>query len=219
MATSVRVVPAILTDNPGTLETLLRQSESFTDYVQIDIMDGKFVPSHSVTWKDMLSVPTKLRWEVHLMVEHPDNQLEYFRKEGAQKAIFHYEATPSPKDVISLARRLGLEVGLAINPETPVSAFLPLVEEVDSILFLSVVPGFYGSKFIPEVLDKIVEFRATAPNKETGIDGGIKENNIARVARTGVDVIFVGSAIFLQPDPGACYRLLLSLAQRARQEG
>lgn len=216
MAKSVRVVPAILTDNPKTLETMIRQSETFTDYVQIDIMDGKFVPSRSVTWEHMASVPTKLAWEVHLMAEHPEDCLEGCKKAGAQKAIFHYEATSSPEKVISLARRLGLGVGLAVNPETPVPAILPLVAEIDSVLFLSVNPGFYGSKFIPEVLTKIVEFRRASPGVETGIDGGIKENNIVQIARSGVGIIFVGSAIFLQPEPGESYRRLLSLAQNSR---
>jgi ribulose-phosphate 3-epimerase len=84
---------------------------------------------------------------------------------------------------------------------------------VDSVLFLAVNPGFYGAKFIPEVLDKIVEFRKLYPKKETGIDGGVKESNIGEIARTGVDVIFIGSAIFLQPDPAGAYRRLTGLAQ------
>ncbi len=81
------------------------------------------------------------------------------------------------------------------------------------MLFLSVHPGFYGSKFLPEVLDKIVAFRSTNPNMEIGIDGGIKESNIALVARSGVDIIYVGSAIFLEPEPGESFRRLVALAQ------
>ncbi|GAH68191.1 unnamed protein product, partial [marine sediment metagenome] len=132
---------------------------------------------------------------------------------GAQKVVFHYEATSTPGKVISLARGLGLRVGLAINPETPISAILPLANEVDSVLFLSVNPGFCGSKFIPEVMDKIVEFRAACSDMEIGIDGGIKESNIAQIARTGVDVIYVGSAIFRQPKPGESFNRLTALVQ------
>jgi ribulose-phosphate 3-epimerase len=108
-----------------------------------------------------------------------------------------------------------MQAGIAINPETPISAIRPLVNQVDSVLFLSVNPGFYGAKFIPEVLDKIIEFRKIYPKKETGIDGGIKESNIAQAAKSGVDVICVGSAIFIQPDPAASYRHLTELAKAA----
>lgn len=148
------------------------------------------------------------------MVQRPEDYLEDFREAGAQKIVFHYEATPSPRDVISLARKLDLKVGLAVNPETPVAAIITLTSEVDSVLFLSVDPGFYGSQFIPEVLDKVVELRNARPGTEIGIDGGINENNIVQVAQAGVDVIYAGSAIFLQPQPGASFRRLFNLAEK-----
>jgi len=208
-----RVVPAILTDDPKALETMVRQAETFTDYIQVDIMDGQFVPSRSITYEHLTGLSIKVSWEAHLMVEHPENHLGCLRQAGAQKVVFHYEATTSLQEVISLARNLGLEVGLAINPETPISAILPLTDKVDSVLFLSVHPGFYGAKFIPEVLDKIAEFRDAQPGVETGIDGGIKESNITQVARSGPDVICVGSAVFLQPQPRESFRHLQELAR------
>ncbi len=213
MTTNSRVVPAILTDNPDALETMVRQAETFASYVQFDIMDGEFVPSRSISPDHVAGLRTKLAWEAHLMVKDPEGHLKDFSKAGALKVIFHLEATSSPRSVISLARGLGLQIGLAINPETPVAAVLPLAGQVDSVLFLSVHPGFYGSKFIPEVLDKITEFRRLQPGKETGIDGGIKASNIGQVARTGVDVIYVGSAIFMQPQPAESFRQLAALAR------
>jgi ribulose-phosphate 3-epimerase len=190
----------------------MRQAETFTDYVQIDIMDGKFVPSHSITWEQMAGVKTRLKWEAHLMVEYPEKELEHFKLAGAQKAIFHYESVDSPNQVISQARGLGIEIGLAVNPETPVSRIKHLTGDVDSVLFLSVNPGFYGAKFIPEVLDKIKELRRASPNLEIGIDGGIKGGNIAQIAASGVNVICVGSAVFMQPQPGDAYRNLVKVA-------
>jgi ribulose-phosphate 3-epimerase len=209
------VVPAILTNDPKSLESMIRQAETFTDWVQFDIMDGKFVPSRSITARHLAGIRMKLGWEAHLMVKDPEKYLEGFKRVGAQKVIFHYEATGSPIKVISLARQLGLKVGLAINPDTPLSAILPLVDKVDNILFLSVYPGFYGKEFIPEVLDKIREFGSLYPDVETGIDGGIKESNITTVAQTGVDFIYVGSAIFCQKDPGVSYRRLVTLTKKA----
>jgi len=211
MKQSARIVPAILTDNPQTLQTMLRQAAAFTDYVQIDIMDGKFVPSRSITWEQIVGVPAGLKWEAHLMVEKPESYLMYYQKAGAAKAIFHFEAAPAPQAVIDAARSSGLSVGLAVNPETPIQAFLPLCSKVDSVLFLAVHPGFYGAKFIPEVLDKIIELRRIQPHLNIGIDGGIKESNILQISRTGLNEIFVGSAIFLQPDPADGYRKLVKL--------
>jgi ribulose-phosphate 3-epimerase len=208
MSRHIRLIPAILTDDPAALETMIRLAETFTDYVQIDVMDGQF-------WEDMDNISTKINWEVHLMVLHPEEYLRNFQKAGAQKAIFHHEASESPREVISEARNLGLEVGLAVNPETTISAILPLIDEMDSVLFLTVNPGFYGSKFIPKVMEKVTELRRIRPDIEIGIDGGIKESNIVQIAQLGVDVIYAGSAILLQPEPAESYRHLLALARES----
>ena len=194
---------------------MLRQAETFTHRVQFDIMDGNFVSSTSITYEHLAKLSIKLDWEAHLMVNNPQNYLKGFKRAGSQKVVFHYEATHKPLEVISLSRELGLKVGLAINPNTPVSDILPLADKVDSILFLSVHPGFYGQKFLPEVLGKIAVFHTICPGIETGIDGGINEGNIADVARSSVDFIYVGSAIFLQEQPGESYRRLAFLAKEA----
>ncbi len=218
MTKTIRVIPAILTDDPQALKIMLQQAETFTDYVQIDIMDGKFVPSRSITWQQLADIQITINWEAHLMIEQPEKQLENFKKAGARKAIFHYEATTNPLQVISMAGKLGLKVGMALNPETPIARILPFADELDSVLFLSVHPGFYGAKFIPEVLNKIGELRQAKPKLNIGIDGGVKESNIAQIAKSGVDEILVGSAIFLQPQPADSYKKLLALAQADLQE-
>ena len=205
-----RIVPAILTADPAELEKMVRQAETFTEFVQIDIMDGKFVPSQSINWEDVASIKPRIGWEAHLMVEQPEEYLPGFRKAGAGKVIFHYEATDSPQAAIAGIKKLGMEAGLAVNPETPVASILPLLDGLDSMLFMSVIPGFYGSKFIPEVLDKVSELRSRS-DILTGIDGGINQSNINRVAGSGVDYICVGSAVFLQPQPAASFRRLESL--------
>jgi ribulose-phosphate 3-epimerase len=206
-------VPAILTDDPSALEEMVRQAESFTDYVQIDIMDSRFVPSWSVTREDIAGVSINLTWEAHLMVAQPENYLEGFKQAGASKITFHYEATDSPREVIQQIRKLGIKAGLAINPDTFVAAATPCIKRVDSVLLLTVTPGFYGSKFIPEVMDKVAELRGIRPGIEIGVDGGIKESNIREIACFGVDYICVGSAVFLQPDPAESYRRLQSLVR------
>jgi len=215
MNRTIRVVPAILTEDIKTLETLVRQSEQFASYVQFDFMDGKFVPSVSISCEKPIGLSMKFRWEAHLMVENPENCFKHLREAGAQRVIFHFEATTSPQEVILKARDLTLEVGIAINPETPVSAIISLIPEVDHVLLLSVHPGYYGSKYIPEVLDKVAELREIDPEIDIGLDGGVKESNITHIATMGVDAICVGSAIFLQSDPAQSYRRLTTLVEES----
>jgi ribulose-phosphate 3-epimerase len=190
---------------------MLQQVEKFTDYIQVDIMDGIFVlltVFHVKTCRKASAV----QWEAHLMVQYPEKYFTGYQNSGAQKVIFHYEATKTPEKSAEAAHRIGLEAGLAVNPETPISSILALSDYVDSILFLSVYPGYYGAKFIPETLEKISVLRKAKPEVVIGIDGGIKESNIACVAQSGVNEICVGSAILSQPDPADSYRKLLSLA-------
>lgn len=215
MSQKIRTVPAILTDDPETLKKMVNLTETLTGYAQFDIMDGRFVPSRSVSCEQIAALRTKLAWEAHLMVLHPEDCLEDFQQAGAQMIVFHYEATPVPEEIIGKIKKLGMKAGLAINPETPTSTITPLVNELDSVLFLSVNPGFYGARFIPEVLDKIVAFHKTYPKMEIGIDGGVKENNIVEIARTGVDFICVGSAIYNQTNPAESYRRLTALVEYA----
>jgi ribulose-phosphate 3-epimerase len=213
MTRSIRIVPAILTDDLITLEKLVRLAESFTDYVQVDVMDGNFVPSSSVTCGQVAALKIKIAWEAHLMVFHPEDCLSDFHRAGARKIVFHYEATPELEKIITQIRKLGIKVGLAINPETPITAIAPLVKKVDSVLFLAVHPGFYGAAFLPEVLDKIAAFRKAYPEMEIGIDGGVKEDNIVKIAQSGVDVICIGSALFRQPRPAEAYRRFNTLVK------
>jgi ribulose-phosphate 3-epimerase len=211
----IQIVPAILTDDPAALENMIRQVETFANNIQLDIMDGHFVPSHSITEKHIARLKTKLDWEAHLMVQHPEQYLAGFQQAGASRIIFHYEATPLPGEVITLGRSLNVKVGLAVNPDTPISKIIPLADEVDCVLFMSVHPGFYGSKFIPGVLDKIADFRLLYPDMEIGIDGGIKEDNITQAVKSGANSICIGSAIFCQPKPAESYKRLVALADEA----
>jgi ribulose-phosphate 3-epimerase len=211
MSRNIRTVPAILTDDPIALGKMVLATESFTDYFQLDIMDGRFVPSRSITAADMAALSTRLAWEAHLMVLHPEDCLADFYRAGAGKIVFHHEATPDPPEIIRRIRGLGAKVGLAVNPETPINAFSHLVKDVDSVLFLAVHPGFYGAAFIPEVLDKIKDFRKAYPDMETGIDGGVKEDNIVAIARSGVDFICIGSALFRDPQPAKAFKRLSTL--------
>lgn len=204
-----------MTDDPAALNQMVKAVSSVIDWAQVDIMDGQFVPSRSVGWQEVKAAKLPFDWEAHLMVAEPETYFSGFKSARARRVIFHFEAANDVITTIAHARKLDLDVGLALNPGTPVSAIADYLPLLDSILIMSVVPGFYGSKFIPEVLDKVGEIRALKPDISIGIDGGIKESNILEVAASGVDDICVGSAIFLGADPKLCFRHLQTLVNAA----
>ncbi|MDP2719220.1 MAG: ribulose-phosphate 3-epimerase [Dehalococcoidia bacterium] len=211
----MKILPAVLTDSREDLEHKIRTAEVFADTVQIDVMDGLFVPSRSTSWEDLASIKTTLNLEVHLMVKSPEDYIEPFVRAGASRIVFHYEAAPDPEKIIRQIKRLGKKAGLALNPETSNQPLKKLAPLLDFALYLSVNPGFYGSPFIPEVLDKIREFKAMKISLELGIDGGIKAGNLKQIVETGVDNVCVGSAIFNQSNPGKSYLDLGKLAEDA----
>ena len=211
----VRVVPALLTDNPAALAQMVEVANGFADFVQVDIMDGRFVPSTSISATDLGNVGIRFGWEAHLMVADPLNYVEQFKDIGASRIIFHIESDDDPNDVIALGRSLGISIGVALNPDTPVSTAADVLAGADSVLLMSVYPGYYGAAFVPEVLGKVPELRRKFPGLELGIDGGIKPDNLLEVARLGFDTVCVGSAIFRDEDPAAAYRRLAGLAAQA----
>jgi Pentose-5-phosphate-3-epimerase len=214
----VKIVPAVLTDDPAAFEYMLNQLESFAPSAQIDIMDGQFVPSLSIPPEVLGRYKPRFASEIHLMTLNPEEYLTYCKQHGAFRVIFHFEATTRPEYVISRIKELGFQAGLAVNPETPVSDFAYLVPQLDMVLFMSVIPGFYGAPFIPEVLLKVKEFKHRFPETEIGLDGGAKEGNIPEIVAAGVNDICVGSAIFRQTDPKSSYLYLDKLAKNAAKE-
>jgi len=210
---SVRIVPAILTDSEAALSRMVSVANGFAPFVQVDIMDGVFVPTVSVRAEELQRQDIRFAWEAHLMVAHPLAHLESFMRAGATRIIFHVEALDEAELVILQARSLGLEVGVALNPPTPVAAAESLLFSVDSVLLMTVYPGYYGAAFVPEVMEKVSQVRSLHPGIEIGVDGGIKEGNLRDVVGYGVDTVCVGSAVFGQSDPAASFVRLSDLAQ------
>ncbi|MFA5093836.1 MAG: ribulose-phosphate 3-epimerase [Candidatus Omnitrophota bacterium] len=204
----MKIVPAVLTDKPEELEKMVRQAECFCDLVQIDIMDGIFVPSKSVSAADLSRVKTNLELEIHLMVVDPSAYAEPFKRAGASRIVFHYESKEDPASAIKNIRALGMQAGIAINPETPVSEVERYFNDIDVLLFLSVNPGFYGSKFIPDVCDKARALIGRPGRPAVAMDGGLKSDNILMIKEAGVDLACVGSGVYGKGDPAENYRLL-----------
>lgn len=200
------IVPALLTDNIVKLQSMLDLCQNFARLAQIDIMDGEFVPSSSVSLEEVKSLNCNLATEAHLMVSNPLAWIDTFKKLGSGRIIFHAEIKQDIVSVIKEIKARDLEVGIALNPGTAIVDIEPYMKDIDMVLFMSVNPGFYGAAFIPDVLAKIVEFKAKFPEKSAGIDGGIKLDNAREVRKAGTDIICVGSAILKANDPALAYQ-------------
>ncbi|MCL5023534.1 MAG: ribulose-phosphate 3-epimerase [Nitrospirae bacterium] len=202
----MKIVPAVLAERFDDFVAKLRQAEAITDYVQIDIMDGLFVESASFPVEKINTVLTPLSFEAHLMVENPLSFLSKLGHPGLRKVIYHFESVKDQREVISGIRERGLVPGMALRPETGVKEFGGIAEDVDTLLFLTVDPGFYGSPFKPEVLAKVREARKAFPEKTIAVDGGVALDNIGVFLDIGVDYACVGSRIFADGNPQENYR-------------
>lgn len=170
--------------------------------VHIDVMDGRFVPqiSYGQPVVQSLRPYTKLPFDVHLMVEHPEEQVESFAKAGADWITFHHEACVHSHRLVQRIHDLGKKAGISIVPSTPVSAIKEMLEYVDLVLVMTVNPGFGGQKLIPSCVKKITELlelrKQLGLNFMISVDGGVNAETIGSVADAGADVIVSGSAFF-----------------------
>lgn len=208
----VKIIPAILAKTKEEFEQKVAAVRSFATKLQLDIMDGKFAPN--ATWGDpeeikKMNLPP---YEVHLMVSNPENEIEKWVTAEAGRIIFHFEAVDDPRVVIQKIKSLGLEAGMAINPETPVSAIAHLFDILDVILVMGVNPGFSGQELLPMTIKKIAEIRKLNKSVTVQVDGGVSETNAVELSEAGTDVLVTASAIFSADDPKIVYEKLLKIA-------
>jgi ribulose-phosphate 3-epimerase len=184
---------------------MLNKSEG--DWIHVDVMDGVFVPNISFGFaviKAIKQYATK-PLDVHLMIVDPDRYLEEFRNAGADGITVHYEACTHLNRTINKIKELGCRAGVAINPHTPAALLDDIIADVDLVLVMSVNPGFGAQKFISNTYKKIADVKALSatrnPNLYIEIDGGVDENNIAKLIETGANVLVAGNAVFSAADP------------------
>ena len=172
--------------------------DNFTDLVQLDIGDGVFTKDK--TWAEpeaIKKLDLKLDLELHFMVEHPLSELKKWTGiEQIRRVLIHYEAKDDLMSVIDFIDEQGWEKGIVLNPETPTSALDEYLDNFTHVLFMSVIPGKQGQKFIPETINKIIEFKQNNPEHFVEIDGGINEEILPLLIKTDVDGLCIGSAIF-----------------------
>ncbi|WP_318663103.1 ribulose-phosphate 3-epimerase [Treponema sp.] len=171
-------------------------------FVHIDVMDGSFVSQitfgHPVI--KCIRPLTKLPFDVHLMIDHPERHIETFKEAGADYITFHCENVEDIDGVIDQIHACGIKAGIAIKPKTPVSAIEKYLSKLDLLLVMTVEPGFGGQKIIPECVSKVSELVEIRKNKNINflisVDGGVNESTIQSVIDAGSDVIVSGSAFF-----------------------
>ena len=206
----ILIVPSILSADLGKLQEEIDSIEKHADWIQVDVMDGHFVPNLSFGAPVLKCIKTKLPLDIHLMVSNPTDRVSEFLNVGAAHITFHAEAvtgTAARQALITMIRQ-GATAGIAINPATPVSAIDDVVDDIDLVLVMSVVPGFSGQAFIPDVLHKVRELRAKYPDLMIQMDGGIDARTATQCIEAGANNLVSASYIFSATDRGTAIRSL-----------
>jgi len=218
----IEIAPSILAANFANLGDDVRiVEEAGADIIHVDVMDGHFVPNISLGIPVVASLrkATRLPLDVHLMIQQPELYIEDFIRAGGSRILVHQEATVHLDRALAMIRELGAEAGAAINPATPVSMLSEVLDKVDTVLVMTVNPGFGGQKFIPNTYEKIRQLNQMRARYNASfrieVDGGVEPENTAELAQAGANTFVAGTSIFHTADPAAATRQLKRLATQA----
>lgn len=199
----IEIIPSILSADFTCLGEQVREAQSGgAQRIQIDVMDGHFVPNITMGPMIVQAVRdcTSLPLEAHLMITNPQEYIETFAKAGADVIIVHQEVCPHLHRVIQQIRATGKQVGVALNPSTPILLLEDILSLLDMVLVMTVNPGFGGQEFIPETLPKITRLRQVITERQLTcdieVDGGIQEATVMQVVKAGANLLVAGSAVY-----------------------
>lgn len=212
------VAPSILSADFLHLDKDVEMVNASADMFHLDVMDGTFVPNLSFGFPVVEAIAGKaaIPMDIHLMIVHPEKYLERFAATGAAMISFHLEAAEQegsdPKDLLGTLRSLGVQAGLAVNPDVPVEKLFPFVGYADFFLIMSVFAGFGGQKFIEDTYCRVRTLKDELVRQGSPalieVDGGVSADNAAAVSAAGADILVAGSSVFRSADPSAAIRAI-----------
>lgn len=205
----IKIAPSVLAADYANLETELKKCAA-AQYIHLDVMDGHFVPNISIgapVIKSLRNV-TEIPFDVHLMISEPLRYVEDFADAGADIICFHIESESDTEKTVNKILECGCRAAIAIKPGTPASAVLPYLSRLAMVLVMTVEPGFGGQSFMEDMIPKIKEIRAAAPDIDIEVDGGVNPETIKTAASAGANVFVAGSAVFKSEDPAKTIEML-----------
>lgn len=197
----VQVIPAILATTPDQFKENLAKISSTPSLkggvLHLDFMDGEFVQNRSIILEDLKDIEIKFNKEAHLMVNKPLGWIEQLKNLGFQRVIFHLESEDDTNEVTEKIKNLGMEVGIAINPETPVAKLAPFMSKINKVQLMLIHPGFQGQPILAETLEKIAEVKKLKTengyNFTIAVDGHVNSDDVKKIVKKGAEHLVSGS--------------------------
>tara|TARA_Y100000310_G_scaffold344464_1_gene457374 strand:- start:1806 stop:2444 length:639 start_codon:yes stop_codon:yes gene_type:complete len=205
----IKIIPSLIAETQEELDERINHIKDAAKWLQMDIMDKKFVPSSSIEF-DFVLPNGVCKFEAHLMLEDPVTWINKHAHK-VDTILVHIESCEDPEAIIEMVKGKGKKMGFALRPETLVSTVEEYLDKIEEVLFMTVEPGFYGAKFLPETLDKVKELRAIDSKIDIEVDGGISPETIRLAFDAGANYFISGSYLIKSNNPKEAIKSMLKL--------